>query len=273
MDKWKQFANTLKLKIYLRYVNVDSTTVDGNRYKNKIVALLAENNFLSSDATFKAFKPEETGYNPFYNTFINRLADNIVANNFLITKLTDSSDPRMEKLFTPSLIGGLYKGMASGDSKNHPTENIKNYATPIIGNVSPVYFFTKEQSLFMIAEAQELYTSKTDAEATYNTAILTSMLSLGVAPNLIITYPYNGIPSIIEQKWIAATNKTAIEAFFDFNRTGYPTGFTYSVTSVLGKLNGKTTFPKRLFFPSSEHKSNANTPAKVALSVPVWWAK
>jgi len=267
MDKWIKFANTLKLKIYLRYVNVDE-----NKFKPQILALLTENNFLSSDATFRAFKPEETGYNPFYNTFINRLADNIVANNFLITKLTDNSDPRLAKLFTPSVIGGLYKGMASGDSKNHPTENIKNYATPTIGNVSPVYFFTKEQSLFMIAEAQARYASATDAEASFNAGIEASMVSLGLAANAK-TYSYDGIPSIIEQKWIASTNKTAIEAYFDFNRTGEPTGFTFSETSVLGKLNGKTVFPKRLFFPSSERKSNSNTPAKVALDQKVWWGK
>jgi len=267
MNKWIQFANTLKLKIYLRYVNVDV-----NKYKPQIQALLTENNFLTSDATFKAFKPEETGYNPFYNTFINRLADNIVANNFLITKLTDSSDPRMEKMFTPSVTGGFYKGMASGDSKNHPTENIKNYATPTIGNISPVYFFTKEQSLFMVAEAQERYASATDAEATYKAGIEASLISFGLPANTI-TYPYTGISSIIEQKWIASTNKTAIEAFFDFNRTGYPAGFTFSETSVLGKLNGATVFPKRLFFPASERKSNSNTPAKVALADKVWWGK
>jgi len=267
MKKWIQFANTLKLKIYLRYVNVDV-----NKYKTQIQALLTENNFLTSDAAFSAFKPEETGYNPFYNTFINRLADNIVANNFLITKLSDSSDPRMEKMFTASVSGGLYKGMASGDSKNHPTENSKNYATPTIGNVSPVYFFTKEQSLFMVAEAQERYTNSADAKLTFNAAINASLVSLGLAENAI-TYTYTGIPSIIEQKWIASTNKTAIEAFFDYNRTGFPTGFTFSETSVLGKLNGATVFPKRLFFPSSERKSNSNTPAKVALADKVWWGK
>lgn len=268
MAKWKQFANTLKLKIYLRYVNVDV-----NKYKSQIQALLTENNFLSSDATFSAFKPEETGYNPFYNTFINRLADNVVANNFLITKLTDNSDPRMQKMFTPSVTGGLYKGMASGDSKSHPTENIKNYATPTIGNVSPVYFFTKEQSLFMVAEAQERYTNSTDAEATFNAGIKASLVSLGLAADAI-TYPYLKIPSIIEQKWIASTNKTSIEAFFDFNRTGLPTGFTFSETSVLGKnTDGTIIFPKRLFFPSSERKSNSNTPAKVALAEKVWWGK
>jgi hypothetical protein len=81
------------------------------------------------------------------------------------------------------------------------------------------------------------------------------------------TYPYNGLKSIMEQKWVAAANKRGIESFFDFNRTGYPDFFSKSLTSV---LNG-TDRPKRLFFPDSERKSNSNTPAKVALNVKVWW--
>jgi len=68
---------------------------------------------------------------------------------------------------------------------------------------------------------------------------------------------------------LASTNKRAIEAFFDFNRTGYPNFFSKSLTSI---YNG-TERPQRLFFPDSERKTNANTPAKVALTEKVWWAK
>jgi len=64
MTDWQKFANTLKLKIYLRYVNVDS-----NKYSTEIKALLAANNFLTKDAKFSAFKKELTGGNPFWNTF------------------------------------------------------------------------------------------------------------------------------------------------------------------------------------------------------------
>ena len=71
------------------------------------------------------------------------------------------------------------------------------------------------------------------------------------------------------QKWIAATNKRSIESFFDYNRTGYPDFLSQSSTSVLN-VGEK---PKRLFFPASERKANANTPVKVALNVKVWWGK
>lgn len=262
MNSWKAFGNTLKLKIYLRYVNIDP-----NKYKTQILALLNENNFLTTDASFKAFKAEETGYNPLFNTFVDRLAGNLNANNTLVTFLTTNSDPRLQKLFTASATGGLYNGIATGDSKNL-VGTIKNYATPTIGNIDPVYFFSKEEVLFLIAEAQARYKTDAEAEVTFKKAINSSLVSLGLAENAV-TYPYNGIKSILEQKWVAATNKRAIESFFDINRTGYPDFLATSKTSIFAGSEK----PKRVFFPASERKSNINTPEKVALTVKVWWGK
>lgn len=262
MDNWKKFANTLKLKIYLRYVNVDA-----NKYKTKIQQLLTENNFLTIDASFKAFKDEQTGANPFYNTFMDRLAGNVIANKTLMDILTDNNDPRKQKLFNASVTGSTYNSLFAGESITSAGTTIKNYATPNITSTTPVYFFSKEEVLFLRAEAQARYGTASEAEALFNSGISTSISSLGASGT--VPYVYNGIKSIMEQKWIAATNKTSLEAFFDYNRTGYPDFFTKSKTSV---LNG-TDRPKRLFFPASERKSNVNTPAKVALTVKVWWGK
>lgn len=267
MDDWKAFANTLKLKIYLRYVNDNP-----NRYETEIKALLAENNFLTKDAKFTSFKEEETGYNPFYNTFVDRLAGNVVANKTIVDSLESKNDPRLGVFFKASAVGSQLKGIATGDNKNHPTETINNYSTPALGKTDPVYFFSKEEVLFLIAEAQARYGTASDAENTYKSAIQASLTSLGLpadAINIDATYPYNGIQSIIEQKWIAQTNKNGIEAFFDYNRTGFPDFFTRSLTSV---LSGDQR-PKRLYFPSREVNSNPYTPTRVAITVPVWWAK
>lgn len=260
MDKWIQFANTLKLKIYLRYTKTDPT-----KYASKITALLSENNFLTSDAAFSAFKDEETGYNPYYNTFVDRLTGNINGNNTLLDFLKNNSDDRYKAMFTASATGSSYLGVTTGTS-DVISGTIKNYATPTFASTKPVYFFTVEEVKFLIAEAEYRYGSSTNAQTAFNAGVTASFSRLGVTP---ITYTFNGLQSIIEQKWVAATNMRAIEAFFDYNRTGYPDFFTISSTSVLtGNLR-----PKRLFYPSSERQNNPNTPAKVAISEPVWWAK
>jgi len=264
MDKWQKFANTLKLKMYLRYVNVDST-----KYTDEIVALLAENNFLQEDAAFSSYKAEETGYNPFYNTFMHRLGSNIIANSTLVDLLTEKGDSRLESFFDASETGSTYTGLASGLSKSITGKTNKEYATPNITGLSSVYFFTVEETYFLIAEAQARYGTPAAAEAAYKSGIDASFESLGLPTVAATLYPYNGIKSIMEQKWIASTNKRAIEAFLDYNRTGYPDFFTTSAISV---LNGADR-PKRFFFPTGERKTNANTPTKVALNVNVWWGK
>lgn len=261
VDKWIKFANTLKLKMYLRYVNKDP-----NKYKTQIQALLTANNFLNEDAKIVSFKAEQTGYNPFYNTFVDRLTGNINANMNLMDSLINSSDPRQTKIFNASVTGANYNAVRTGDSKNLTGKTIKDFATPAIGGTSPVYFFTKEEVLFLIAEAQARYGAASDAETTYKAAVSASLVSHGLAADAIV-YSYSGVKSIIVQKWIASANKNTIEAFFDYNRTGYP-AMSESLTSTFNP--GQR--PKRLFFPDSERKTNPNTPAKVALYTPVWWA-
>lgn len=264
MAKWQQFANTLKLKIYLRYVNVDA-----NKYATQIKALLNENNFLAEDAAFTSFKDQETGYNPFYSTFVSRLAGNVIANTTLMSWLTEHDDARRGGIYKASETGNAWTSLNTGDFQTTPGATIKNYATPNINSTYPVYFFTKEEVLFLVAEAEARYGTAAKAKAAFDAGVEASFKSFDLG-NDAITYPYNGISSIIEQKWVASANKRALEAFFDYNRTGYPANtFTKSKTSIWTNDDR----PKRFFFPASERKSNSNTPSRVDLNVPVWWAK
>ncbi len=260
MSKWVQFANTLKLKIYMRYTKTDPT-----KYATQIKALLTENNFLTEDAAFSAFKAEESGYNPFYNTFIDRLSGNIVANNTLMNYLKENEDNRYTSIFTKSVTGSNYTGVSTGTS-DQLSGTISNYATPNFASTKPVYYFTVEEVKFLIAEAQYRYGTEAAALTAFNEGVAKSFSRAGVTS---ITYPFDGIKSIIEQKWVAATNVRALEACFDYNRTGYTDFLTVSPTSVLSG----TLRPKRLFYTSSERQNNPYTPAKVAISEPVWWAK
>ncbi len=275
IDKWVKFGNTLKLKLMLRFVNVDA-----NKYKTQIQALLAENNFLDVSAAMTAFKPEENGRNPFYETFISRLAGNIVASKTLLDYLKSKGDARLDSIFTapkdaddnvlPQI--GLGQGKYKADSQKYP--NIKSLSTPNFPSLSPVYFFTLPEVDFLKAEAEFRYGTAANAQAAYIKGIQDSYALDGVTtaqPDLYATngaYAYNGLQSIITQKWVAAANRNAIESFFDFNRTGYPDFFVYSDVSTIG-----TSFPQRILFPDSERKSNSNTPPRQAVNAKSWYAK
>jgi len=196
------------------------------------------------------------------------LAGNVALNTTLATFLNNASDPRLKKLFLASATGSTYASVATGASSIISGSTQSNYATPNITASTPVYFFTKEESFFLQAEAQERYGLHATAQTLFNNGVSASLVACGL-PQDTITYAYNGIQSIIEQKWVASVNKRSLEAFFDYNRTGYPNIMTESVSTILNP--GER--PKRLFFPQGEQQTNANTPTRVPLTTKVWWAK
>lgn len=274
INTWIKFANTLKLKLFLRQVYARPTTA-----QPAITALLTENNFLLMDAKMTAFASEQDKRNPIYETGVDRLAGNLAASATLLDTLKGASDPRLTAIFAPSVQGGFMIGIKNGhyktDAAIYPT--IQNLSTPRLGPVDPVYFFSEAECNFLLAEANLWYGSDVAAKTFYESGIMASMAKFGVADNPalygaggVYEYPATGFEdkqnAIIKQKWIASANSQSIEAFFDQNRTGYPNFYTISPTNVTG---GK--FPKRLIYPDSERKSNPNTPAQVPIYTKVWW--
>ncbi|NJK96203.1 MAG: SusD/RagB family nutrient-binding outer membrane lipoprotein [Bacteroidales bacterium] len=269
LNDWFKFANTLKLKIYMRYVNVDP-----EKYRSQIVALLAENNFLTKDAKMIAFKNEEDNRNPFYETFIDRLSGNVAASATLLDTLRKSQDPRLDALFNTPELGGGHVAIPQGFYKEAQTQyaSYKNLSLPNFNPTAPVYFFTLPEVNFLIAEAQLRYGTEAMAIQYYQMGIDESFKLLGLTPDPTLyqaggVYEYKGLESIITQKWIAAANTNAIESFFDYNRTGYPDFFDVSPVSTIGEQR-----PQRLLYPDSERKSNPNTPPLKRIYEKVWWA-
>lgn len=274
IDAWIQFANTLKLKIYLRQVYARPAIAQAG-----IEALLEEDNFLLQDAKMTAFANEQDKRNPVYETGVDRLAGNIVASATLLDTLRGASDPRLTKIFVPSVKGNNMVGLQNGHYKTDAAAfpNIQNLATPNLGPLDPVYLFSEAECDFLLAEANLWYGSDATAKSYYEMGIQASMAKFGATdnpalygPGGLYQYPASGFENkqnaIIIQKWIASANSESLEAFFDQNRTGYPDFLIISPTNVTG---GK--FPKRLIYPDSERKSNPNTPAQVPIYTKVWW--
>lgn len=275
MDKWIQFANTLKLKIYLRQVNARPTVTSAG-----VMALLSKDNFLTEDAKVTSFGKETNKRNPIYETGVDRLPGNIVASYTLLNYLVTNNDPRLDYIFTPPTgkpQTGLEQGHYKTDAAKYPT--IASLSTPLLGAQDPVYFISESESYFLQAEAQLRYGTDAAAKTQYIAGIKASEAKFGSpdSSNLYeaggpYEYPSTGfeakLQSIIIQKWIAFANSQGLEAFFDQNRTGYPNFYSISPTNVTGG-----NFPRRLLFPDAEKKSNPNTPAQVSITTKVWWGK
>lgn len=289
MNKWKQFANTLELKMYLRMINAKPQEAMAGVQK----LYTANAQFLSSDAGIFGFKDIPSEDNPLYEQNIRSLntSTNLRASETFVSFLEANNDPRIVTYFgstTPAAIN-------QGDYQN-TTNPVYRAAAVLVENASdPVVFISAAESYFMQAEARERYFNGDQAQALYNQGVLISFTDEGqdgtsfVAQGGAYAYPVNGtldqkIQAISTQKWASFPYGVHfIEGYFEKQRTGYPLNsavysnnpnyipgqFVTSANSVLpsGQL------PRRLPIPNEVTERNPNAPPPVPITTPVWWAK
>ncbi|MNS55322.1 Susd and RagB outer membrane lipoprotein [compost metagenome] len=290
MDKWEQFANTLKLKMYLRMVNAKPAEAEAG-----IRALYqADASFLSEGAGVTAFEDIPNKSNPFYEFNIRRLntTTNIRASITFVSWLTLHKDPRAVSYFGNANPIGIHQGDFNATVQEQPTYG--NASVFVQHATDPVWFISAAESNLMQAEALERYFGGAGAKDKYDTGVTEAFAELGLTPGSLLTGDYayptgtfeQKLEAIIVQKWAAFPGSHALEAFFEQSRTGYPRiSPVYSTDPrYLGEdrqgqwvyaKNGFTQgrFPKRLVFPDYEQTRNSNTPAEVPIYTNVWWAK
>ena len=280
MTKWVAFANTLKLKIYLRQTNSSRASIANAGITQMITDGVQ---FLNEDAAMNNFKDEINQSNPLfeYNNRRLNVATNLRMSRTLSSFLITNSDPRRTSYYLP--------GNALNQGDFNSTVGAGTIAVVDLKPSTPVLFLSKEESLFLQAEAMERYNSGTGAKALYDAAVSANFARYSLSAAALLSgaysYPTSGtfdqkLEAIITQKWAAGFPGNGFESFFEKNRTGYPTTslvpqtdptyisgqITYSVTGTTGGL-----FPRRFAYPLSERNANPNAPALVPITTPVWW--
>lgn len=292
MEDWIKFANTLKLKIYLRM----AYTAQAN--PAAVTALLAENNFITSDASFGLFGTSTNQQNPFYAVQIAQtgLGDvNNVASNTLHDFYVNNDDPRLEAVYRPNNTGTAYPSIPQG-SGNEFNNTAVNYARPNIGQTTPVFFISLTESYFLQAEAVIRYAGGAGAKELYDAGVAASFATYatyfgGTGDAIDFTGAggaYEYVPSadietavrqVIIQKWAALPNINNIEAYIETTRTKFPEvvpegteDYTIGnrIPSRISVLQG-TQVPSILFYPESEVERNPNMTQRTGLTQNVWW--
>jgi Starch-binding associating with outer membrane len=284
INKWKEFANTLELKLYLRMINAKP-----DEAKSGIEALYARNAaFLTEDAKVTGFIDVASQSNPLYEQNIRQLntGGNLVASRTFLTYLQSNGDPRAVSFF-----GASPTGLDQGDFLN-TTDPALGASVFKESPTDPVVFLSAAESYFLQAEARERYFSGDGAKALYDNGVMAEFADLGLDGSSFIAsggaYEYpsgtmdEDIEAISTQKWTSnAYGVHFIEGWLDRNRTGLPKTspvystdpsyvpgqFVVSKNSVLSPGQ----FPKRLVFPDAEISTNPNTPTQVPITTPVWW--
>jgi hypothetical protein len=285
INKWKQFANTLKLKFFLRMVNKDAAAAQAGIQKLYTDGV----QFLTTDAGVGGFTDVAGKDNPMYEQNIRQLntPDNIRASRTLVSYLQDKADPRITYFFGSATPVSIHQGdYLSTDPTYGSAARLVQRAT------DPVVFLSAAESLLMQAEARERYYAGAGAKALYDAGVQASFTAMGAgsAATLLAgayAYPATTLDAKIEaistQKWISFGHGVHyIEGFFEKQRTGYPkTSPVYSNVGtyvpgqwVISKNSvlAAGQMPRRLVFPDVEKNRNSNTPAIVPIQTGVWWA-
>jgi hypothetical protein len=159
----------------------------------------------------------------------------------------------------PPAIGGAMfynlqmEGGVSGQGRYNPhISQINSMYKNATGDLLKMRLISAAEVNFILAEAAS-YTWITGAETYYAKGIQESFNAWGVGAgfaNYIAGAPYNGLESIMQQKWIASWSAAA-ESWFDWRRTGLP-------VLKAGPSAARSVLPLRFYY-SLNDDLNTNT--------------
>lgn len=288
MNQWLRFANTLKLKIFLRQAYVRPDVAQAG-----IQAMYSAGaEFLQIGETGDVeFADQTQNRNPFYQTqVVFRGGVDVVASNTILNYLQETEDPRINEFFSPAQAGGnqgSFVGVDQGvectpDRTGNQSNTVSKPGPAVASPTTAVPFITAAESYFLQAEAvargwtggvgvaSELYAQGIRASLEYVGEDVGAATALLQRPGVV--YPTGGsveaqVEQIITQKWVSSSGTQGFEAWTEYRRTGYPSFIEPSAASTLGT----GLIPKRLLYPNTEAVRNTNYPGLVEIDVPVWW--
>ena len=286
LDAWKQFGNSIKLRILTRLVDVKDAA-----FINAQLATIASegSGYITASAGVNPGYVAETGQqSPFWESFGQDVAGNntqtnnaTCASDFILTYLEDTGDRRLPQLFEEPASG--HRGVPQGITSDPVAD-----AFGMVSNIGPGLLTGADQDAILMS-LPEVYFNQAelalkgfggDAEALYTSGVNASYALLGIPDSAAsylaqpsASYPTAGsdaqkLEAIITQKWLGVMGVTAEQSWFDWVRTGYPSGIPVSQEQP-GLVR-----PVRLHYPASEIGTNgANLPTQPdPFTASLFWA-
>lgn len=293
MTKWRQFANTLKLKLLMR------ETAKGTDSKASLATTVAADYLTVDAAANPGYSNASDGQlNPFYfDVVANSQGSNGQntpywrANSYAVDFYHAHNDPRVNYIYAPSgkdavkytapdetaTVKGRVYGSTNGLESNTIISAVLGTgftsAGAQKGPSQASVLLPASESLFLQAEAaQRGYITYSTAAALYQAAVTESFRFLGVIDYAAKATAYTAqadqltkfsastdkLNTILTQKWAAMNSVDPLESYSDWRRTGIPT--TLPVSAYPGVT--VTHIPWRFPYPVNETTLNsANVPS------------
>ncbi|MBL7748645.1 MAG: SusD/RagB family nutrient-binding outer membrane lipoprotein, partial [Chitinophagaceae bacterium] len=255
--RWKQFANTLRLRMLVHLHNglTTTTVAPGVNIATQVSKITADGFLMEGQSAhiqpgFSGTKPA-----PYYRLYVTNEAgtgsqrDFLRASKYAIDYYKFDGDPRIDRFYvsptgTTAGHAGIVFGTPSGGSV--PTgaqlSTVRGPGLVPNGAASRAWILTSVESLFLQAEARQrgVITSGPTADVLLTRAIRESFVWLGLttaqadtyiafnagfpdvdyfAPSIVAGQPGGGIYTILSQKWFALNTIAPFEVWSDYRRT------------------------------------------------------
>jgi hypothetical protein len=272
---WIKFANTLKLRMLIRQSQVSgfNPTAELTKIQNNGGVLQAGDDIDENPG----YVNETNKQSPFYANYglTPTGADantSTRGNDYFITLLENTGDPREERFYAAPSAGGGITGTVYGLAAGNPDGAHSSKMGPgLLSSASQnQWIFPSFESLFLLAEAQVRGWLPGDAQTTYEQAVTQSFVWLGV-PNAttdaqsylanadIANWANSGSTAldkakfITYQKYIALCGIDPVEAWSDLRRLNMIPDKGYISVNPARLSNS---LPVRLLYPQSEYTTN-----------------
>jgi hypothetical protein len=282
-DKWRRFANSLRMRLAMRLSEVDPATA-----QSQFQAADAAGVFRSNDDNAMFRWPGPPYQNLLFENWQGRDDDGVSAT--MIDMLASLNDPRLELYAEPATEDGAFRGL--GNNIAEPPLSLAWYSR--IGSfwredgaATPTALMTYSEVLFLQAEAAHRGWIAGDPAALYEAAIRANMnqydawspanaptdaeIDAYLADPAVQYEAANGLALINTQKWISLYMQ-GTEAYANQRRIGIP-------VLLPGPDLGISRIPVRFMYPTGEQSLNAanlneavqRQSGGLDLITPVWW--
>jgi hypothetical protein len=262
IDRWKKFANALRLRIALRIADREPEKAKEviNEVLNDAGGLISQVGEVAQFVYTSA--PQQNPVGAWFDT-----RDDFRIGKTIVDKLYALNDPRLpiyaNKPTDASVTTyvGVPSGLTNSDANNLGFAKTSKPGTYFYAPASPAVILSYAEVLFNRAEAAARGFTAENAANLYKDAIKASLNQFGITDVTVINnytaqaaVTYDGAnfkKSIGEQKWIALFGQ-GLEAFAEWRRLDYP----QLAPGAANVLDGK--IPVRFIYPGSEQALNGD---------------
>jgi hypothetical protein len=265
--KWKNFANSLKVKLGINIADSDaalSKATVQSAITNGVILANADN------AVFK-YVTAAPNYNPVYANLVANGRNDYVPTSVIVDIMNTLVDPRSDVYFE-NKIAGAYKGGKYGLGNTY--SNFSHIGTAIKAADAKAVLIESSEIAFLLAEAAERgYAVGNTAQFYYNAGIKNSCEYWGVSTSATNSYLLKPTvkyttasgtwkEKIGNQSYIAMYNR-GFEAWTNYRRLDFPV--LIAPTKAVDAAEGEV--PKRLTYPIIEQTVNGENLKAAATAI------